>query len=122
MSVPAGVVRGLPFGVAFIGTAFSEARLLQLAYGFEQACPRRLLSPLRFPVGSAALYGPPSFFACRMLAMYPVGYAYRYGPRRSPRALPSAVTRALRPGHQGDRAAGVPQQPGPGPGPQAVTG
>jgi amidase len=37
VSVPAGTVRGLPFGCAFIGTAFSEARLLQLAYGYEQA-------------------------------------------------------------------------------------
>lgn len=37
VSVPAGTVRGLPFGLAFIGTAFSEVKLLQLAYGYEQA-------------------------------------------------------------------------------------
>ena len=36
-AVPAGVVRGQPFAAAFIGTAFSEATLVRLAYAFEQA-------------------------------------------------------------------------------------
>jgi amidase len=37
ISVPAGFVSGLPVGVSFIGPAWSEPRLLALAYAFEQA-------------------------------------------------------------------------------------
>jgi amidase len=38
----------LPFGVAFMGTACSEPRLIELAYAFEQATRRRV-APSRFP-------------------------------------------------------------------------
>ncbi len=31
-----------PFGVSFTGTACSEPRLIELAYGFEQATKRRV--------------------------------------------------------------------------------
>ncbi len=37
ITVPAGFVRGLPFGISFFGTAYSEPALLKLAYSFEQA-------------------------------------------------------------------------------------
>ena len=37
VTVPAGVVRGQPFGCAFIGSAFSESTLVRLAYSYEQA-------------------------------------------------------------------------------------
>ncbi len=37
VTVPAGSVSGLPVGVSFTGPAWSEPRLLALAYGFEQA-------------------------------------------------------------------------------------
>jgi amidase len=37
ISVPAGFVSGLPVGVSFLGPAWSEPRLLALAYAFEQA-------------------------------------------------------------------------------------
>lgn len=37
LTVPAGVVRGLPVGLSFVGPAWSEARLLGLGYAFEQA-------------------------------------------------------------------------------------
>jgi amidase len=37
ISVPAGFVSGLPVGVSFMGPAWSEPRLLALAYAFEQA-------------------------------------------------------------------------------------
>jgi amidase len=37
ISVPAGQVSGLPVGVSFMGPPWSEARLLALAYAFEQA-------------------------------------------------------------------------------------
>jgi amidase len=37
LTVPAGLVRGLPIGLSFVGPAWSEARLLALGYAFEQA-------------------------------------------------------------------------------------
>ncbi|AOJ82807.1 amidase [Burkholderia sp. MSMB617WGS] len=37
LTVPAGLVRGLPVGVSFVGAPWSEARLLALGYAFEQA-------------------------------------------------------------------------------------
>jgi amidase len=47
ISVPVGYVRGLPVGMSFIGTAWSESTLIRLAYAYEQAAkPRR--AP-RFP-------------------------------------------------------------------------
>ena len=41
ITVPAGSVFGLPIGVSFIGGAFSEQRLIPLAYAFEQATRAR---------------------------------------------------------------------------------
>jgi amidase len=37
ITVPAGWKFGLPFGISFFGTAWSEPKLLKIAYGFEQA-------------------------------------------------------------------------------------
>lgn len=37
LTVPAGLVRGLPVGVSFVGAPWSEARLLALGHAFEQA-------------------------------------------------------------------------------------
>jgi amidase len=37
ITVPAGFVRGLPVGLSFFGTAWSEPSLLRFAYAFEQA-------------------------------------------------------------------------------------
>ena len=37
VTVPAGYVHGLPVGLSFVGTAFSEASLIGMAYAFEQA-------------------------------------------------------------------------------------
>ena len=37
ITVPAGQVVGLPIGISFIGGEFSDAKLIQLAYAFEQA-------------------------------------------------------------------------------------
>ena len=37
ITVPAGDIRGLPIGISFIGTAFSDAQLIRFAYAFEQA-------------------------------------------------------------------------------------
>lgn len=42
VSVPAGLVSGLPVGLSFMGAAWAEPRLIGLAYAFEQsACARR---------------------------------------------------------------------------------
>jgi len=41
ITVPAGLVHGLPVGVSFIGRAWSEAKLIQYAYAYEQATRRR---------------------------------------------------------------------------------
>jgi amidase len=41
ITVPAGLYRGLPVGLSFFGTAFSEPTLLRLASGFEHATNAR---------------------------------------------------------------------------------
>lgn len=41
VTVPAGQIMGLPVGVSFIGAAWSELRLLQLAADFERRLPAR---------------------------------------------------------------------------------
>jgi amidase len=43
ISVPAGLHRGLPVGLSFFGTAFSEPVLLRLASGFEHVAQGRLI-------------------------------------------------------------------------------
>jgi amidase len=41
ITVPAGDVRGLPVGISFFGRAWSEAKLIGLAYAYEQATKHR---------------------------------------------------------------------------------
>ncbi|PKM09018.1 MAG: amidase [Gammaproteobacteria bacterium HGW-Gammaproteobacteria-4] len=41
VTVPAGNVHGLPVGVVFLGPAWSEGRLIELAYGYEQVSHAR---------------------------------------------------------------------------------
>ncbi|WP_323119117.1 amidase [Burkholderia alba] len=59
LTVPAGLVRGLPVGVSFVGAPWSEARLLALGYAFEQATqwrgePRFVERSNIPPLGTAA--------------------------------------------------------------------
>ena len=41
ITVPMGNVQGLPVGLSFIGTAWTEGKLLQLAYAYEQGTKHR---------------------------------------------------------------------------------
>ena len=57
VTVPAGYSHGLPVGVSFIGTAWSEPTLIRLAYAFEQ-CTRVRRRPeftptIGLPAGAA---------------------------------------------------------------------
>lgn len=52
VTVPAGFIRGLPVGLSFFGRAWSEPRLLELAYAYEQATHARRDPALR-PGGAA---------------------------------------------------------------------
>jgi amidase len=41
ITVPAGFISGLPVGISFFGSAWSEPKLLQIAFGFEQTTKAR---------------------------------------------------------------------------------
>lgn len=46
ITIPAGFVFGLPFGISFFGAAFSEGKLIKIAYALEQAT--KIRRPPRF--------------------------------------------------------------------------
>jgi amidase len=50
VTVPAGHVQGLPVGLSFVGTAYSEASLIGMAYAYEQATMARRAPQFRASV------------------------------------------------------------------------
>jgi amidase len=54
ITVPAGFLQGMPFGISFFGRAWSEPVLLKLAYSFEQATQVRRAPEFRVSAGEAA--------------------------------------------------------------------
>jgi hypothetical protein len=48
VQVPAGNVFGIPLGISFLGTAFSEPKLIKLASGFEAVTRERAKNPPTF--------------------------------------------------------------------------
>jgi amidase len=52
VTVPAGFVRGLPVGVSFFSTAWTEGKLIQYAYAFEQARKARRAPGFEGPKGT----------------------------------------------------------------------
>lgn len=53
IAVPAGAIYGLPVGLSFIGGAWSEGKLIRLAYGFEQETRARF-APRFLPTAELA--------------------------------------------------------------------
>jgi amidase len=51
ITVPAGFIHGLPVGLSFVGTAWSEPALIGMAYAYEQASRRRRAPTYRARVG-----------------------------------------------------------------------
>jgi amidase len=49
LSVPAGHVDGLPVGVSFLGTAWTEELLMSMGYAYEQASKKRVPPKLVAP-------------------------------------------------------------------------
>jgi amidase len=49
ITVPMGQVHGLPVGISFVGTAFSEPKLIGIAYAYEQASHARRPPPISAP-------------------------------------------------------------------------
>ncbi len=47
ITVPMGQVHGLPAGISFFGSAWSEPKLLQIAYAYEQASAKRVAPSFR---------------------------------------------------------------------------
>ena len=51
ITVPMGYIHGLPVGVSFFGKAWTEPRLIELAYGYEQATRHRRAPEFAATVG-----------------------------------------------------------------------
>ncbi len=54
LTVPMGHSNGLPLGLVFVGPAWSEARLLEIGYAYEQVTRARQPPTFRASIGTAA--------------------------------------------------------------------
>jgi amidase len=52
LTVPAGYVEGMPVGLSFLGTVWTEAKLLSYGYAYEQASHKRVPPPAQQPAHS----------------------------------------------------------------------
>jgi amidase len=62
VTVPMGFVHGLPVGISFFGKAWSEPKLLKIAYAFEQATKHRKAPEF---LNTFSFYGLPNFIIDR---------------------------------------------------------
>ncbi|MDB5261301.1 MAG: amidase, partial [Adhaeribacter sp.] len=51
ITVPMGLVQGLPIGLSFFSTAYTEGELIKLAYAYEQASKNRVLPTFKLSSG-----------------------------------------------------------------------
>jgi amidase len=58
ITVPAGMLHGLPIGISFFGPAFSEASLISVAYAYEQATRHRTKPGYFATLGGFEMDGP----------------------------------------------------------------
>lgn len=82
IQVPAAMVFGLPFGISFLGTAFSEPKLIKLASGFEAATQVRAKNPPTFAVTT-----PSNNIEGTTLPLRPRGDDRRDGKRDRPHRM-----------------------------------
>ncbi len=52
ITVPMGMVQGLPIGLSFYGGAYTEPELIRIAYAYEQASKKRVAPELKSTVGT----------------------------------------------------------------------
>src|SRR5690606_10745437 len=105
ISIPAGYVFGLPVGISFIGTAWSEPTLIKLAYALEQTLQAR--RPPQFlptaDLSAVCVRRPPR----RPRPHRTAAGAVRPARRGAPAAPPAAASSAAPPA-PGCSAAGLP--------------
>lgn len=58
LTVPMGAVKGLPVGLSFIGSKWSDARILSLGYAYEQASHARLTPAFAPSIEESAAVAP----------------------------------------------------------------
>ena len=109
MAMPAGFTTdGVPIGFELLGPAWSDARLLALAFAYEQATRPRRPSPTTPPLVNGAIPGPVSFEASATEPGAPLRVRFDYDPvsgRLSYDFPPPTVAASL---HRGAAGAGSP--------------
>ena len=109
MALPAGFTTdGVPIGFELLGPAWSDARLVSLAFAYEQATRPRRAAPTTPPLVNGAVPGPVSFEAAATEPGAPLRVRFDYDPvsgRLSYDFPPRTVAASL---HRGAPGAGSP--------------